>query len=182
MQEFIKTPRLILREIVESDFTDLYELDSDPEVHRFLGNNPVQNIKQSKEIIKRIHQQYKDFGLGRWAIIDRFTHEFIGWSGLKFETMPINNQTGYYDLGYRLKRKYWGKGIATEAALESLKYGFTVLNLEKICAAAQIENIPSNKILKKVGLKYTETFEFEGEKCNWYEIEKSDWQEKKLNS
>lgn len=172
MKIFVETKRLVLREIVEDDFADFYELDADPEVHKYLGNNPVQNIEQSKEMIKNIRKQYIEFGLGRWAIIDKLTNDLIGWSGLKYETMAINNQNGYYDLGYRLKRKYWGNGIATEAALESIKYGFSVLNLKEICAAAHVENIGSNKILQKVGLKFMETFEFEGEKCNWYKIEK----------
>ena len=175
MEIFVETQRLILREIVEGDLIDLYELDSDPEVHKYLGNKPVQNIEQSKEIIKHIRQQYEENGIGRWAIIDKLTNEFIGWSGLKYETMLINKQNGYYDLGYRLKRKYWGKGIATETALESLKYGFTVLNLKEICAAAHVENIASNQILRKIGLKFIENFEFDGANCNWYKIEKTDW-------
>ncbi len=143
MKIFVKTRRLILREIIEDDLIGLYELDSDPEVHRYLGNNPVQNIDQSKEIIKFIHQLYEETGIGRWAIIDRETKEFIGWSGLKYEK-SLRKKFNYYDLGYRLRRKYWGKGIATETAIESIKYGFTVLNLCGICAAAHIENISSN--------------------------------------
>jgi RimJ/RimL family protein N-acetyltransferase len=180
MKIFSETQRLILREIVEADLIGLYELDSDPEVHRYLGKNPVQNIDQSKEIIKYIRQQYEENGIGRWAIIDKETKEFIGWSGLKYEK-SLRKNFNYYDLGYRLKRKFWGKGIATETAIESLKYGFTVLNLKEICAAAQIENISSNKILQKIGLKFIETFVFDGIKCNWYKIEKSDWQEEKPN-
>jgi len=93
---------------------------------------------------------------------------------LKYEK-ELRKDLNYYDLGYRLKRKYWGKGIATETALESLKYGFTVLNLKEICAAADVENIASNLILQKIGLKFIENFEFDGAKCNWYKIEKTDW-------
>ncbi len=116
MKIFVKTRRLILREIIEDDLIGLYELDSDPEVHRYLGNNPVQNIDQSKEIIKFIHQLYEETGIGRWAIIDRETKEFIGWSGLKYEK-SLRKKFNYYDLGYRLRRKYWGKGIATKQLL-----------------------------------------------------------------
>ncbi len=171
MKIFTETPKFILREIVEGDLMDMYELDSDPEVHKYLGNKPVQNVAQSKEIIKSIRQQYDTFGIGRWAIVDKATNDFVGWSGLKYETMSLNKQNGYYDLGYRIKRKYWGKGIATETAVEALKYGFTVLNLEEICAAAHIDNAASNKILQKVGLKFIETFEYDGISCNWYKIE-----------
>ena len=175
MKLFIETDRLVMREMIEEDAKELFELDSDPKVHKYLGNKPVKNLEQSIEILKNVLQQYKDFGIGRWAVIDKKTNDFIGWSGLKFEKMLVKDKRDYYDLGYRFKRKYWGKGIASETAIESLKYGFKTMNLKEICAAAQVENIASNKILKKVGMKYIEQFDFEGAKCNWYKIEKSDW-------
>ncbi|GJM31187.1 MAG: N-acetyltransferase [Saprospiraceae bacterium] len=174
MKIFVKTERLILREIVENDTEGIYELDSDPEVHKYLGNNPIQNREQSKDIIKYIRKQYEENGIGRWAIIDKITNEFIGWTGLKYE-QNVRENFDYYDLGYRIKRQYWGKGIATETALEALKYGFTTLNLPEIYAGAHVDNIASNKVLKKVGLRFIETFEFDGAMHNWYKLEKSEW-------
>ena len=171
---YVETDRLILREILEDDFKAFFELDSDPEVHRYLGNNPVQSIEQSIEMIKLVRQQYEKNGIGRWAIIDKKTKDFIGWTGLKYE-QNLRKDINYYDLGYRLKRKYWGQGIATETAIESLKYGFTKLDLKEICAAAHVDHIASNNILQKVGLKFIETFEYEGDTCNWYKIEKTNW-------
>ena len=173
MKIFAETNRFFLREIIEKDVNDLYELDADPEVHKYLGNHPVQSIDQSKEIIKHIRKQYQENGIGRWAIIDKSSKEFIGWTGLKYEQNV--RAFNYYDLGYRLKRKYWGKGIATETAIASLKYGFTTLNLNEICAAAHIDNIASNIILTKTGLKFIEAFEFEDITWNWYQIKKSHW-------
>lgn len=175
MKIFVETDRLILREIVESDAPGMYQLDSDPEVHRYLGNNPVQHIDQVKKIIENIRKQYKENGIGRWAVIDKVSNDFIGWSGLKYEKMPINNKNGYYDLGYRIRREYWRKGIATETAREALKYGFNTLNLREICAAADVDNIASNTVLKKVGLKFIEQFHFEEKPCNWYKIERLEW-------
>ncbi len=173
MKVFVETERLILREIIIEDVPDFFELDSDPEVHRYLGNKPVTTIEQSEKAVNGILNQYRENGVGRWAIVDKNTNEFLGWSGLKYEQV-LRKEFNYYDLGYRLKKKHWGKGIATEAAIASLDYGFKNMALEEICAAADVDNGASNAILKKLGMAFTETFVFEGTECNWYVLRKSD--------
>lgn len=169
----IETERLILREVEESDLQNFYELDSDPEVHRYLGNQPVKNLAESAAMIKDIRQQYQDNGIGRLAVIDKVNQAFLGWSFLKYEKGI--REYPYYDIGYRFKKAYWGKGFATETALASLKYGFEELNLSDIYGAADIENIASNKILQKIGLCFVETFLFEGVVHNWYHLKKENW-------
>lgn len=172
---FAETERLILREILPTDTTGMFELDSDPEVHKYLGNKPLKDLNQILNVINSVRLQYKEHGIGRWAIIDRKTNEFIGWTGLKFVTKPTNNHKNYYDLGYRLKRKFWRKGIATETAIICLDYAFTKLNLKEIYAAASIENLASNKILQKIGMNFIETFKYEEIECNWYKIDNEDY-------
>ena len=172
---FAETDRFILREILPTDIEGLFELDSDPEVHRYLGNKPVTDREQIISVINYIRQQYKDNGIGRWAIISKNTNEFIGWTGLKFVTDLTNNHQNYYDLGYRILRKYWGQGIATETAIISLDYAFTVLKLEEVFAAASCENIASNKILQKIGLNSMGTFYYEEIECKWYKIDQNDY-------
>ncbi|MCB0643841.1 MAG: GNAT family N-acetyltransferase [Phaeodactylibacter sp.] len=177
MQIYIETDRLILRPIEAADRQGIFELDSDPEVHRYLGKKPIKSLPESEAVINYIQQQYEEDGIGRWAVIDRRTNEFIGWSGLKYER-KVRPEMPYYDLGYRLKRKFWGKGIATETALEALNYGFRTMGLEEIYAGAHVENIGSNKVLQKVGLTFMETFEYDHAPHNWYRIGKNEWQEK----
>jgi ribosomal-protein-alanine N-acetyltransferase len=174
MEIILETKRLILREILEEDIEGMYDLDSDPLVHRYLGNNPINNREEAKAIIANVRKQYDENGIGRWALIDKLTKEFIGWSGLKYEKQ-VRQEMHYYDIGYRLRRKFWGKGIATESALAALKYGFEVMNLAEIYGGAHIENIASNKILNNIGLKFIETFDLDGEAHNWYGIDKNAW-------
>ena len=159
----------------------MFELHSDPEVHRFLGNKTVKSKEETINLINFVRQQYKDFGIGRWAIIDKKSDEFVGWTGLEFVTELINNHKNYYDLGYRLIRRCWGQGIATETAIASLEYAFTKLNTTEVFARADSENIGSNKVLEKVGLKFIETFDLDGIKHNWYRIDKTDFENKKPN-
>jgi ribosomal-protein-alanine N-acetyltransferase len=170
MKIFAETDSLLLREIVESDAKDLFELDSNPDVHRYLGNKPIKTLAEIEEIISYIRKQYHDNGIGRWAVVDKKTREFIGWSGLKHET-KLRKDFHYYDLGYRLKPKFWGKGIATETAFLSLNYGFSEMKLSHIYACAHVENIGSNKVLKKVGFQFLEAFKYEDMLLNWYEFD-----------
>lgn len=174
MKIFAETERLILREIHPSDVEGYFELDADPDIHRYLPSTPIQTKDQALASIAFIRQQYIDNGIGRWAVIDKKTNYFIGWAGLKLITERTNNHINYYDLGYRLIKKSWGLGLATEAAHACLLYAFKNLPTNEVFAMADCENAASNKILAKVGLTLIETFEHGGIKCNWYKIDKKD--------
>lgn len=178
MKIHIETERLIIRDLEAFDAKGIFELDSDPKVHEFLGKNPIKTIKEAEGVINGIRQHYVENGIGRWAIVDKKTNDFIGWTGLKYE-QNLRKNFSYYDLGFRLRSKYWGKGIATEAAIACLNYGFDTLNLNEICAAVNIDNLASNKILQKIGLRFIETFEYKGISCNWYKIKKMEWEAQK---
>jgi RimJ/RimL family protein N-acetyltransferase len=149
-------------------------------VHKYLGNNTIHDKDKITEMINYIKLQYRENGIGRWAIIDKATNNFMGWTGLKLVKETINNHTNYYDLGYRLLRQYWGQGIATESAIASLSYGFDILNCKEIYAAAHFENSNSNKILSKLGFNFVETFDYLNLKQNWYKMDKNDWEENQL--
>jgi ribosomal-protein-alanine N-acetyltransferase len=172
MEIFAETERLILRELLPTDRNGLFAVDSDPDVNIYLGNNPVKTIEQTDDIIKFIRKQYVDNGIGRWAMIEKSTNNFIGWAGLKLIKELTNNRIDYYDLGYRLNKSYWGKGFATEAAKATLKYGFNTLNLNEIYAITDSKNIASRNVIEKVGLKYKETFIYCDTDHDWFEIQK----------
>ncbi len=180
MNIHIETERLIIRDLEEFDVDGMFALDSNPEVHKFLGNRPISTKDEAEKVIANIRQQYIDNGIGRWAIVDKKSNDFVGWAGLKFET-GLRKEFNYYDLGYRLRKEYWGKGIATETAVASLKYGFEKMNLKEIGAAADVDHIASNKILQRVGLKLIEIFEYDNTLNNWYNLTKEEWLSFKIN-
>ncbi|MBK8698566.1 MAG: GNAT family N-acetyltransferase [Saprospiraceae bacterium] len=177
MNFILETERFGMRAVVEDDAPDFYELDSDPLVHRYLGNKPVDSIEVCKAVIQNLQRQYREIGFGRWAVIDKMTGEFVGWCGLKYER-NIRKDRPYNDIGYRLKSKHWGKGIASETASACLKYGFEQLKMEEICAAAHIENTASQHVLIKIGLTWVESFEFDGQTCHWFTLSRADWQDR----
>lgn len=169
MPKPFKTQRLIFRELTPSDAEGIYELDSNPEVHRYLGNNPVTSMKQCHAVIEHVTKQYEKNGIGRWAVILKETGEFIGWAGLKLES-NVNGHEQFYDLGYRFIQKHWGKGYASEVAQAWVDYGFNVMKLEKINATVNADNLASKKVLEKVGLRFVEAFDEDGVPTLWYEM------------
>ena len=169
----IETERFFMRHFETEDASALFEMESIPEVHTYLGKQPLTDINQMHEVIKGVKAQYKKNKIGRMLVLDKKTNELVGWSGLKLEEKI--RPFAYYDIGYRFKPQHWGKGIATETALASLKLGFETLKLPEICGAADVENLASCRVLQKIGLKFTEQFTFEGTLCNFYRLRKEDW-------
>lgn len=177
MQVYIETERLYIRPLTLSDEDGMFEMDSDPEVHKFLGNRPLENRVQSREMIEFIMRQYDEFGIGRWAIIEKATNDFVGWTGHKMMKTPVNGHVDFIDFGYRLASRFWGKGYATESGKASLHYGIEKLGLKNIYGMTDIKNTASMHVLEKIGLKYIETFGYDGdhpwrkkgEPTTWYQ-------------
>lgn len=169
MTIYTETPRLLLRELQATDAPGMFALDSDSEVHRYLGNQPVQTLAQSQEIIAFVRRQYAENGIGRWAVELKETGEFLGWAGLKLIREPINGHNNFYEVGYRLIRQYWGHGYATEAAHASVTYGFNALRLPVLYAIADMRNLASRAVLAKVGFQHAGEFEHEGVATAWLE-------------
>lgn len=175
MNIHIETERLILRDILDTDLEGMFELDSDPEVHKYLGNKPVKTIEESQKMIQSIQDQYKERGIGRWAVINKETNEFMGWSGLKLNTEEeLNGFSNFYDVGYRFIKRFWGKGYATESGKAAMDYGFKTMNLKTIYGITEIDNQASHNALLKIGLEYIEEFKYEKENLTlrWYKMER----------
>ncbi len=167
---YCETPRFILREIVIEDKQDLFALDADPEVHRFLGNKPVTSMEQIEVMIESLSLQYRERGIGRWAIVEKSSGDFIGWSGLKLVIEQVNGYNHFIDLGYRIIRSHWGRGVATETARASLKYGFETIQLENIYASAQEQNQASLAVLSKLGFERQNRYHDFGAWQIWHEL------------
>jgi len=173
MQHALQSEHLYYREFLPEDARALFEMDSDPEVHRYLYDATATDIEKVSGVIDYIRQQYIDNGFGRMATFEKATGEFVGWTGLKLER-NVNGHETFYDIGYRFRQKHWGKGYATEATKFFLTYAFAVLKVQKVNGFAFTGNAASRRVLEKCGLKVVKTFEFAGVESVWYEIRNSD--------
>ena len=179
-QPILETERLLIREILLSDLDGMFQLDSNPKVHRYLGNQPVTAIGQSVEMIESIRRQYISNGIGRWAMVEKTTGRFIGWTGFKVNEEPMNGYTHFLDIGYRLIEEFWGKGYANESAQACMDYLCNHKEYDIIYGAATVDNEASNKILQtKLGMRYVNSFYYDGDRCYFYEITKEEWLSRK---
>lgn len=160
----IETHRAFLRELTVNDAEDFYQLNLDPDVIKYTGDKSFENIEDSKTFLQH-YDQYKKFGVGRLAVIEKETNSFIGWCGLKYS--PDKNE---YDIGFRFYKTYWNRGFATETAKKCLEFGFENLNLEKIVGRAIKENSGSIKVLEKIGMTFIKSILFDGKEGVLYEI------------
>jgi RimJ/RimL family protein N-acetyltransferase len=171
----IETERLILRELQPEDREGMFLLDSDPQVHRYLMNHTLKNRSEAALVIESILAQYEANGIGRWAVIEKGSGDFVGWSGLRLEDEPMNGLTRYFDIGYRLRPTFWGKGYARESATAALRYGFEEFGLTDVYAAAQIGNVASTRVLEKIGMIRKAQFSDNWGDQYMYQLSKVDW-------
>ncbi|AEA44663.1 GNAT family N-acetyltransferase [Fluviicola taffensis] len=150
MNKILETSRLYLREMTPQDAEVAYILNLDPDVIRYTGDDAFESVGEAKAFLEN-YSSYKTYGFGRWAVILKETDEYLGWCGLKY-TLELDE----FDIGYRLMKKFWGKGYATEAAKACLEVGFNQFNMESIVGRAMPENGASIRVLEKIGLSYLE--------------------------
>ena len=157
MRVFLETERLVLRRFTEADADALFELDSDPQVTRFItGGKPTPRDAIRDEILPRFLHYYERYaGFGYWAAIEKSTGEFLGW----FEFRPPEGSgPGEVELGYRLRRSAWGKGYATEGSRALVRKGFTELGVRRVVASTMVVNTASRRVMEKAGLTPARTF------------------------
>ncbi|MEU5906369.1 GNAT family N-acetyltransferase [Micromonospora sp. NPDC047527] len=152
------TERLRLRRLTRADVDALVELDSDPEVMRFLTGGVATGLATVRdEQLPRLLAQYdRHPGLGRWAALDRATGEFLGWFAL-----DPSGDGGEAELGYRLRRATWGRGLATEGSRALVRYAFDVVGVRRVWAETMAVNDRSRRVLAKAGLRHVRTFHLE---------------------
>lgn len=145
---WLVTLRLAIHEITRENGNELYELDADPRVMRYIGNGRVSSREQVDEAMRRLPRAYSLYpGLGTWRALRRDNGDFVGWFALKY--IP---HTAEVEVGYRLRYGAWGQGFATEGARELLRYGFEDLGLYRIVGVTHPDNATSQRVLRKIGL------------------------------
>lgn len=142
-----ETARLQHRAFTVEDAEAFHALNSNPEVMRFTHEPLLASVDAARQAIAN-YPDFREIGFGRWACIFKETGEIIGFCGLKF--LPELDEV---DVGYRFLPQYWGRGLATEACLASLEFGFGTLSLDKIIGLVLSENTASIRVLEKAGMR-----------------------------
>lgn len=148
----IETARLVLRPVTPADADDLYSLEQDPEVMRYLNGGtptPRQPTPEDARLFRKPRGQEDDV----WTARDRDTGRFHGW----FALGPSHD--GVSHLGYRLHQHAWGQGLGFEGAAALVDHGFRTLGLTAIHADTMAVNLGSRRIMEKLGMRHLRTYE-----------------------
>ena len=167
----LETPRLLLRRFTSRDLDDFALMNADPDVMRYIGDGKPQTRAQTQMRLNAVLDHWEHRGFGLCAVIDKSTRAFIGFCGLQY----LDN-TAEIEVGYRLARRFWGMGLATEAAGASLRYGFQELGLERIVAVVHPQNVASQSVVEKIGLKYVKDARFYNSDVEYYAITREEFE------
>jgi RimJ/RimL family protein N-acetyltransferase len=141
----IATERLLLRQPTASDVTPMMEVHQDPEVMRFLGPYPVTLTIAWKNIAMMVGH-WEMLGYGSWVVMDKSSGEMVGRVGLWYPDGWLG-----VELGWTVKRSWWGHGIATEASRAALEWAWANVQVDHIISMIHPENAASIRIAEKLG-------------------------------
>lgn len=141
-----------LRRLGAEHLDDLVRLDSDPEVMRFInGGTPSSRESYVAELLPRM-TAFDDQPYGFAAAYHR--SRFIGW----FHLRPSVADSAVLELGYRLRRDVWGRGLASEGGRALVRYAFEILDRTTVDACADPRNTASIRVMEKCGMHRVGTF------------------------
>ncbi len=145
----IETKRLILRETQVSDYKDMFEYASLPNVGPVAGWQPHLNQRMTKDVLQYFHDKKRLGQLGTYAIVLKENNKMIG-------TVELHSYTPNFkaELGYTVSPYYWGKGIAVEASKVAIEVGFEYLGLKRIECTTYVDNFQSQRVCEKLGLTF----------------------------
>lgn len=156
MTRELQTRRMNLRRFQSGDADHLFDLDDDPEVMQFItgGANTPRHIIRG-QVLPRFIREQDDAGVcGFWAAELRSDGRFAGW----FTLRQLEGLPGQASLGYRLRREFWGQGIASEGARLLVDRGFLIGKLDRVIATTYEDNVASIAVMRRLGMQYCRAF------------------------
>jgi len=145
----ISTPRLGLRHWLDADLAPFIDMNSDREVMEFFPEQLT--AAQTMAMVERIKGHFEKYHFGLFAVEEKSTNNFIGFTGLAVPTFE-SFFTPCVEIGWRFKKSAWGQGFATEAANACLQYGFKELQMKTIYSFTSVLNKPSERVMQKIGM------------------------------
>jgi len=149
----LETDRLILREPSLKDVDDIFEYASDMDVNTFMPWDVHKSKDETRDFLEKSNEIFKSSDNIDWMIELKSEKKVVGAISIR----EWNDQNKCADVGYVLAKKYWKKGISTEALRIVIKYGFEKLDVNRVEAHCDEENIGSYKVMEKAAMKYEGT-------------------------
>ena len=148
----LDTGRLELRLFRPDDLNAFAAMNADPAVMRYIGDGRPQDRAHATATFERMRWHWAEHGFGRWAIERASDGAFLGFCGVGFLTFAPE-LTGRPEIGWRLRREFWGNGYATEAAIAARDQFFRSFDFTELISLAQTDNVASHRVMRKIGMR-----------------------------
>ncbi|WP_036548928.1 GNAT family N-acetyltransferase [Nitrincola lacisaponensis] len=169
--QICETERLIVRRLSLEDIPALTEILSDPDVMKYSVRG-VCDEAATRGFIEWCLSCYDTHGVGPWALIEKKNSELIGFCGVGPETVADVEEI---NLGYRLARRYWNKGLASEVARVVLNYVFEEKLFDSVVVIIEPEHVASLKVAENAGFSNFDVLEFHGRSVRLYRLTSEQW-------
>jgi RimJ/RimL family protein N-acetyltransferase len=175
VEVFLETERLILRRFTMDDVDLLVELDSDPDVMRYvIPSAAVSREEVIEDLLPAFLAYYERYeGYGFWAAIEKDSGRFLGW----FHFRPKKGAgASEPELGYRLHRSAWNRGYATEGSRALIDFGFARLSVSRVTAGTMAAHGSSRRVMEKARLRHVRTFHDDAGLGVEYALDRAQWE------
>lgn len=172
----LETERLLLRQFCESDLDAYAEMSADTEVMRYLGTGQPLTRAEAWRSMATILGHWQLRGYGQWAVVEKASGAMIGRVGCWQPEGWID-----FEVGWTLRRAFWGKGYATEAASASVDFAFETLNRPYLISLIVPENQRSIRVAERLGERYMGSGEVRGQTVSIYHLDRADWLKRPLD-
>ena len=166
-----QTERLLLREWRDADVEAYGRICSDPEVMRQMFPPRPMTAAEAARDVERIREHWDRHGFGHWAVEERGTGRLVGRTGLKrHPDWPLDPENT--EVGWLYARGVWGRGYATEAAMEAVRFAIEDLDRPEVISITRPENAASRRVMEKAGLTYAGARRWEAREMDvvWYSL------------
>lgn len=145
----LSTRRLVLERLQAGDLDDLARMHADPQLMATLGG--LRSRAESETLLRALLAHWDEHGFGIWALRDLATGRFAGRGGLRRVAVGGAEEV---EVAYALLPAFWGRGLATEVARESIRVAFDALDLPDLVCFTLSSNRPSQRVMEKAGFRY----------------------------
>jgi len=151
----LTTDRLNLVPFTDDHLDGLITLNSDPEVMRYISGRP-ETRDETVAVVERVKQRWVEFGYSWWSFIEKESGEIVGagaLQNLRRAATAAPDPSCPLEIGWRLRRDYWRRGLATEAARAIAGFAFDTVHADEIYAVCHPDNVASANVMKRLGMQ-----------------------------
>jgi RimJ/RimL family protein N-acetyltransferase len=167
----LRTARLRFEPFDERHFDGLQAMNRDPEVQRYLLGRP-ETPEETRAAIGRVQARWVAWGYGWWPFIEHDGGELVGAGCVQHLGQDRANP---HEIGWRLRRDRWGMGLASEAARELARHAFEDLDAPLVCAIRHPGNLPSRRVMERLGMRYAGLQAWVGNEVAVHELAHTQW-------